>query len=77
MRHRIPRLRRLRGWPVTPGETVKAFVSLRAGESVDVDALVAHARERLAAYKVPRLVEIVEELPKTASPVSITRVVFE
>jgi long-chain acyl-CoA synthetase len=49
------------------GETVKAFVSLKPGASVAPDALVAYARERLAAYKYPRLVEIVDELPKTAS----------
>jgi long-chain acyl-CoA synthetase len=49
------------------GETVKAFVALKAGADVAPDALIAYARERLAAYKYPRLVEIVDELPKTAS----------
>jgi long-chain acyl-CoA synthetase len=49
------------------GETVKAFVSLNAGESPDRDALIAFCRERMAAYKCPREIEFVDELPKTAS----------
>ncbi len=49
------------------GETVKAFVSLRPGESVSAEELIAYCRERMAAYKYPRQVEFVDELPKTAS----------
>jgi long-chain acyl-CoA synthetase len=49
------------------GETVKAFVSLRDGESAAEDELIGFCRERMAAYKYPRLVEIVDELPKTAT----------
>jgi long-chain acyl-CoA synthetase len=49
------------------GETVKAFVSLKAGSSVTPDQLIAFARERMAAYKYPRSVVIVEELPKTVT----------
>lgn len=49
------------------GETVKAFVSLKPGQSLDGDELIAFCKERLAAYKYPRQVEFVEELPKTAS----------
>jgi|SRR5579875_2525742 len=49
------------------GETVKAFVSLRPGMSVSVDELKAHSRQRLAAYKVPRDIEFIDEIPKTAS----------
>ena len=49
------------------GETVKAFVSLRPGESVTADELIAYCRERMAAYKYPRQIEFVDELPKTAS----------
>jgi long-chain acyl-CoA synthetase len=47
------------------GETVKAFVVAQA--PVTPDELIAFARERLAAYKRPRLIELVEELPKTAT----------
>jgi long-chain acyl-CoA synthetase len=49
------------------GETVKAFVSLKPGQELDADALIAFCKERLAAYKYPRQVEFVDELPKTAS----------
>jgi long-chain acyl-CoA synthetase len=49
------------------GETVKAFVSLNPGRELDADELIAFCRERLAAYKYPRQVEFVDELPKTAS----------
>jgi len=49
------------------GETVKAFVSLKPGESADADELIAYCRERMAAYKYPRQIEFVDELPKTAS----------
>jgi long-chain acyl-CoA synthetase len=56
------------------GETVKAFVSLRPGEHVDADALIAFCRERMAAYKYPRVVELVDELPRTASGKVLRRV---
>jgi long-chain acyl-CoA synthetase len=49
------------------GETVIAFVVLRTGASVAPADLIAHCRERMAAYKYPRSVRIVAELPKNAS----------
>ncbi|EME19552.1 class I adenylate-forming enzyme family protein [Rhodococcus triatomae] len=49
------------------GETVKAYVSLRSGESVDADELVAFCKEQMAAYKYPRQVEFVVDLPKTVT----------
>ena len=49
------------------GETVKAFVSLRPQASARPEELIAFCRERMAAYKYPRAVEVVDELPKTAS----------
>jgi long-chain acyl-CoA synthetase len=49
------------------GETVKAFVSLKPGAHADADELIAFCKERMAAYKYPRQVEFVDELPKTAS----------
>jgi long-chain acyl-CoA synthetase len=47
------------------GETVRAFVKLRAGEQAAPSDLIAHCRELIAAYKVPRQVDLVEEIPKT------------
>lgn len=49
------------------GETVKAFVSLKPGYSATPEELIAHCKERLAAYKYPRMIEIIDELPKTVT----------
>jgi benzoate-CoA ligase family protein len=50
-------------------EKPRAFVVLRAGAAPDglEDALRSHARARLAPFKVPRWVTVVEDLPKTAT----------
>ncbi len=47
------------------GETVKAWVALKEGETSSVDEIRAWCKERLAAYKVPTDVEFRDELPKT------------
>jgi long-chain acyl-CoA synthetase len=49
------------------GETIKAVVSLKPGQSATTDDIKQFARTQLAAYKYPRVVEIVDELPKTTS----------
>jgi len=49
------------------GETVKAFVSLKPGAQEDPEGLISFCKERMAAYKYPREIEFVDELPKTAS----------
>ncbi|GAA3778921.1 hypothetical protein GCM10022403_011980 [Streptomyces coacervatus] len=49
------------------GETVKAYISLRPGADMDPGELAMYCKERLAAYKYPRQVEILPDLPKTAS----------
>ncbi|MHA7837720.1 MAG: long-chain-fatty-acid--CoA ligase [bacterium] len=46
------------------GEEVKAVVALAPGAIVSPDELREFCKERLAAYKYPRLIEIVDELPK-------------
>ncbi len=46
------------------GEEVKAVVALKAGQSATSEELIAFCRERLAAYKYPRVVEFVDALPK-------------
>ncbi len=48
------------------GEIVKAFVVLKPGESASPAEIVGFCRDRLANYKVPREVEFVSELPKSA-----------
>jgi long-chain acyl-CoA synthetase len=49
---------------VSHGEEVKAVVALKAGHSVTAQELIAWSKERLAAYKYPRIVEFVDALPK-------------
>ena len=49
------------------GETVKAFVVMLSGSTTSADDLIRYSRERLAAYKYPRSIDIVDELPRTAS----------
>ena len=43
---------------------MKAVVALAPGRSASVEELIAFCKERLAAYKYPRLVEIRDSLPK-------------
>jgi long-chain acyl-CoA synthetase len=49
------------------GETVKAFVSLRPGRTADEAELIAFCKARMAAYKYPRRVEFLDEIPKTVT----------
>ncbi len=49
------------------GQVPVAFVVPRPNAAVTPEQLVAHCRERLAAYKVPRRVALVAELPRTAA----------
>ena len=53
------------GLQTESGEQVAAAVVLREGAHLDVAAVRAWAKERLAAYKVPRSFVEVEELPKS------------
>jgi len=48
------------------GETTKSFVVVEPGASLTADELSKWCRERLAAYKVPKRIEFVAELPKSA-----------
>jgi len=50
----------------TFGERVTACVVLRPGATLTLDELKAFARERLAAYKVPRALRVLEALPRNA-----------
>jgi acyl-CoA synthetase (AMP-forming)/AMP-acid ligase II len=49
------------------GEAVHAHVVLRAAGASSADELVAHCRGRLAAYKVPKQIDIVDDLPRNAT----------
>ena len=49
------------------GEVGKAYLVLRPGQTIEPDAVIAWCRERMANFKVPRSVEVVESLPRNAS----------
>jgi long-chain acyl-CoA synthetase len=49
------------------GETVKAYVSLVPGHTTTAPELIEFCKQRMAAFKYPRVVETLDELPKTAS----------
>jgi len=51
----------------TLGEEVAAFVALRPGTSADAEALIAWCRDRLAAFKYPRRVTLLDALPRSAT----------
>jgi len=48
------------------GETVKAYVVVKPGETLTADEVIQFSREKLAAYKAPKLVEFIDALPKSA-----------
>ena len=48
------------------GETVKAYVILKPGQTATAEELINFCKEKLAAYKVPKLIEFRESLPKSA-----------
>jgi len=48
------------------GETIKSFVVLRPGATATEQDILEHCQRQLAAYKVPRRIEFVPELPKSS-----------
>jgi long-chain acyl-CoA synthetase len=49
------------------GEEIKAVVAFKPGQEASIDGLILYCKEHLAAYKYPRIVEVRESLPKTAT----------
>ncbi len=49
------------------GEAGKAVIVLKAGETLEETAVVAHCTANLARYKVPQTVEFIDELPRNAT----------
>jgi len=47
------------------GETVKAFIVLKDGESATEEEIISFCRENMAPYKAPRMIEFRDELPKS------------
>jgi long-chain acyl-CoA synthetase len=59
------------------GETAKAYIILRDGGRATEEELLAYCRGRLAAYKVPRAVAFVAELPKNPAGKVLKRLLRE
>jgi long-chain acyl-CoA synthetase len=55
------------------GEIPVAYVVARAGAGLDEEAVITHCREQLAAYKSPRRVVFVAEIPKTLTGKALRR----
>jgi fatty-acyl-CoA synthase len=49
------------------GETVQAVVVLRQDAQATADDIIAWCRDHMAAYKVPRRVQLIDALPKSGS----------
>jgi long-chain acyl-CoA synthetase len=49
------------------GEEVKAVLALKVGKTATADEIIAFCKEKLAAYKYPRIIEFRDSLPKTAT----------
>ncbi len=48
------------------GERIKAFVVLKKGETATAEEIIEYCRENLTRYKIPKYVEFVDDLPKSA-----------
>ncbi|MEA3222358.1 MAG: long-chain fatty acid--CoA ligase [Thermodesulfobacteriota bacterium] len=48
------------------GETVKAYVVVKPGETLTEEEVIQYLNDKLAAYKVPKAIEFIDELPKSA-----------
>ena len=46
------------------GEAVKACVVPRTGHTIDTDSVIAWARTRIAGFKVPKSVDVIDALPR-------------
>ncbi len=48
------------------GETVKAYIVVKPGETLTEEEVIQYLKDKLAAYKVPKVIEFIDELPKSA-----------
>jgi len=48
------------------GETVKAFIVIKEGQTLTEEEIISYCSDKLAAFKVPKMIEFMDELPKSA-----------
>jgi len=46
-------------------EAIKLFVSIMPGEMLTVEEVIEHCRNQLTGYKIPKIVEFIDEIPKS------------
>jgi long-chain acyl-CoA synthetase len=56
------------------GESVRAAIVLKMGETTTSDEVIAYCRDRIAVYKTPSAVDFMSELPKSATGKILKRV---
>lgn len=59
------------------GETLKAYIVLKEDANITVDEIMDYCRERLAAYKLPKMIEFRRDLPKTMVGKALRRMLIE
>lgn len=59
------------------GEALLAFVVTRPGASLGVEEMIEFCRDRIAGYKIPRKLEIVDELPRNPSGKILKKILRE
>jgi len=59
------------------GEEIKAFVVIKAGETLDEAQLLEYLTEKLASFKLPRAIEFVDAIPKNVMGKLLRRLLFE
>ena len=58
-------------------ELVKAFIVVKEGEKVTEEEISRFCREKMASYKIPRVVEFVDQIPRSASGKTLRRILRE
>ncbi|MFP5405556.1 MAG: AMP-binding enzyme, partial [Gammaproteobacteria bacterium] len=78
--YRMPQIQELAIYGIPhpqKGEQVAAAIVVKAGHALTPDQVTAWCREEIAAYKIPARIDIVDELPKSATGKILKRVLRE
>jgi acyl-CoA synthetase (AMP-forming)/AMP-acid ligase II len=59
------------------GEALLAFIVLQKGSALSVDELIEFCRDKIAGYKIPRQIELLDELPRNPSGKVLKKVLRE
>ena len=59
------------------GEALLAFIVLSPGQSLDQEEMISFCRDKIAGYKIPRRLEVIEELPRNPSGKILKKILRE